>query len=279
MPWRNKPRNILAMPADATHSIFIDESGNSNLEPVKKIINAGGSLDIGESHFTTTAVIIRREDFVQIKNDILGLKYKYWEDGMYTYNGVKKRVCFHSREIRNKKGPFHDSVIDHSAFVSDLTDFLVNSQYNIISATINKDLFVRRYSAPWYTYGFMSDMIFERLAKHVLQFSGKGAVMIESRGKNEDTILLKSITDTLADGTPYVTPRQLERIIGVYFNEKWCRYSSYTKSHFGLEIADLVSHPIHQYARSGNKNAAFLSIESKLHGYPLYSGKGLKIFP
>lgn len=64
---------------------------------------------------------------------------------------------------------------------------------------------------------------------------------------------------------------------GFYFNPKW--YGGHSSTFAGLEIADLYSYPIHQYVKYQKENLSFQTIKPKLHGFPDYKNKGLKIFP
>ena len=48
----------------------------------------------------------------------------------------------------------------------------------------------------------------------------------------------------------------------------------------GLQIADLVAHPIgRRYINPEQKNRSFEILEKKFYKHPHYMGKGMKIFP
>ena len=43
---------------------------------------------------------------------------------MFEYNGVEKRVCFHSREIRGRSEVFNPEVIDYDSFITELSELM-----------------------------------------------------------------------------------------------------------------------------------------------------------
>ena len=62
------------------------------------------------------------------------------------------------------------------------------------------------------------------------------------------------------------------------FNPKWVSTDP-LKTYVGLEIADFCSYQIYKRLRYGPSadDKLFRIIEAKLHKYPNYKGKGLKI--
>lgn len=210
------------------------------------------------------------------------LKKKYWQDGLFYYekHNKKLRVCFHSNDIRNARGPFSEEVINRPEFLTDLDQFIVETDFTIMSATLNKEEHVKKYSRPIHPYDLCMVFILEKFAKYFLNSKGKnGLVIIEARGEREDRFTLKNIVKTLEQGSPYCAPDHYKSIKGVYFNPKWCLKDENLTSYFGLEIADIVSYPIHKYCRTGVKDRALQSFEHKTYGYPDNIHWGIKMFP
>jgi hypothetical protein len=278
--WCVRPTSIDEWPTDIDYTIFIDENNDPNLKSIVNKINNNEEISNIERYFTITACVIGKGNFIAAKKNITQLKNNYWRDGKFTYSSKVKRVIFHSREIRNKAKAFSPRTINYNKFLDDLTDFISSTQMYIISSTIDKCAHCKKYNIPFHPYNLCLDFILERLVTCILNRENKkGIIILEARGKKEDKFILKHMKDTLNNGTYYVSTEKFQNISGVYFNPKWCKQSNEQMSYFGLEIADLVSYPIHKYIRDGHKDSAFESFENKFLGYPSYEGIGLKVFP
>jgi hypothetical protein len=279
LSWRNRPTYKSNWPSGVDVIMFVDENGDSAIKNIQKNLKNKNEIEENNKFFTTTGSVIRKENFLKAKDDIITLKEKHWENGMYQYKGKLKRVCFHSHEIRKGKDAFSDNVIDKKTFMKDISDYMLNLEIEIFSATLNKEAHCRRYLDPDNPYDLCMNFILERFVKYYLGDDEEAIIILEARGKKEDSKLLNHIKSLIDNGTQYVSKNYFKKIKGVYFNPKWCKESDEKKSYFGLEIADLVSYPIHKYNTKGNKDRAFECIENKIYGFPNYTGKGIKKFP
>lgn len=279
MSWRNRPTFKDHWPSEIDVIMFVDENGDSSIKNIKKNLKDRKEIEENNKYFTTTGSVIRKENFGQAKKEILKLKKEHWEEGLYEYKGKLKRVCFHSHEIRKGKYAFSATVIDKTKFVKDISEYMLNLEIDIFSATLDKEVHCRRYIDPDNPYNLCMNFILERFVKFYLGDDEKAIIVLEARGKKEDSKLLNHIKFLIDNGTQYVSKDYFKKIKGVYFNPKWCRQSNEKKSYFGLEIADLVSYPIHKYNTKNNRDRAFECIEDKIYGFPNYTGRGIKKFP
>lgn len=280
--WKVLPSGLNYWPDEVKYIMFIDENNNADLKYIRKKLAAGKDVPIEDRYFTVTGSVIDESDFDFIKDEINKLKDKYWKDGLFFYEKDKafKKVCFHSSDIRNRRGPFSEDVINYDEFILDLSDFMTKIPFIVFSATIDKVKHLKRYNTPLHPYDLCMDFLLERFGKFFLNHNeANGVLHIEARGEKEDRQLLKHLVRKLEYGTMWSTEIDLSRIKGIYFNTKWCLGQKNLKSYFGLEIADLASYPIHKYCRFGVKDPAFHIIEPKMYFYPRYKGTGLKIFP
>ena len=259
--------------------MFIDENGNSSMKYLKKAVKYHKEINDNEKYFTVSGCVIRKENFLAVRDEIVNLKRSYWENGKFRYKSKVKRVCFHSTEIRQKKGPFSDKSIDYSNFIIDLSNFINNLTATLFSSTIDKEKHYHQYIHPDHPYNLCLDFILERYVKYYLAAEEEGLIILEARGKKEDMFLLEHIKNLIENGTRFVGREYFRKIKGVYFNTKWCKKSDEQLSYFGLECADLISYPIHKYSKYNTKDKAFDTLENMIFGYPRYLGKGLKIFP
>jgi len=279
LSWRNRPKFIITCPKDIDVILFIDESGNSSLKAVKKHLAKGTNLDHGEKMFSICGCVINKNDLSSIKKNILHVKNKHWQDGCFDYKDGKKRVCFHSYEIRKFKTAFNSNFIDRDIFMNDLSDFMESVPTTIITSAIDKVAYCKKYPNGEPIYNQCMTFIIERFAYILRNKNLKGIIMLEARGKEDDKKLLEYLKNVLDCGTGYIGTDMLSRIKGVYFNPKWCKEEKCLKSYYGLEITDLVSYPFYKYYMSGTKDRALLSIENKLYNYPKVKGYGIKKFP
>ncbi len=280
MGWRNRPKYIDYCPNGVDYIIFIDENGDTDLKYIKDCIRNGVEPNSNSVYFTITGVIVKRDDLKVIKEDIMNVKCKYWEDGCFEYKEDDiKRVCFHSREIRRKEGPFSIKKIVREDFLQDISSVMEDIPCKIISSTINKKDHVKKYISPDNPYNLCLNFVMERIVKFYLKSDETAIVVLESRGKKEDKNILNHIKYIIDNGTNCINSEYFNKIKGVYFNPKWQRESKDKKSYFGLEIADLYSYPIHKYCKNNEKDRAFKSFEKKIYKYPNYFGCGIKKFP
>lgn len=279
--WRVRPTLLEEWDESFDTILSLDENGTSELEGIRrnlfKYVFSGNDLD--DRWFTVTGVLMNRSDFLKFKEDILQLKKKHWPEGLYDYKNGTKRVVLHSREIRKKEGPFSPKNISYSTFMDDLTSFISDTPFTIYSSSINKVDHIIKYSNPYPVYSLCLEFVLERYCRQLKRDNKTGALWLESRGKREDIELLSYVTNLIDNGNRYFSKENFDCIKGVYFNPKWDKQSNGQMSHILLELADLVSFPIHKYVRSNNKDQAYRVIEKKIYNYPCVDGYGLKKFP
>lgn len=278
--WYDKPIKIRQLSDEIEYIMCIDENGSSNnLIYILKQISNDKEVLKDDKYFTITGCIFTKKEYMDSKNIIKELKNKYWENGKFydKKSNKAKTVCFHSREIRKHDNCFNDSLINYNEFMVDLTNAMINIQCKIISISINLYEYLKRgYTHNVYNVAF--DFLLER---YIYATSGnkKGIIMLEARGKEEDSELLEHISKVIRKtGTKNIKSSELKnKIKGVYFNPKW--NEEYSSTYTGLEITDLYSYPIHKFIKRNKKDQAFLTYENKIVGYPNYNNKGIKVFP
>lgn len=279
MTWRNRPTFTDNWPLDIPTMLFIDESGTSSLKKVSERISRGESPTENERFFSVVGCLVRREDASEIIEQTLMLKNRYWVNGLYKYGNREKRVCFHSSEMRRKEGPFSSSLIDNEALFNDLVEFIKVMPVQVFSSSIDKLKLVEKYTQPADPYSLCLSFIFERVFKYHLQPNEKCIVILEARGKKEDSCLHAEIKKLVDSGTPYANPSCFRCLGGVYFNPKWCSKEDDKKSYYGLEYADFFVYSIYKKFAYGKEDRLYNIIKKKIYGYPSIMGRGMKNFP
>lgn len=207
--WRNRPTCIDYIPRNIDYVIGIDESGNADLSHIQKIEKTGGSLNINERRFTVTACRIAVCNFISLRDKVMAVKRKYWSDALFDYDGTVKRVCFHSREIRNRYNAFRHECIDYDSFILDLSQLLHESPIILYSSHIDKLSHIRQYAHPLSPYDLCMTFVLERIMYNIGQ-NDKCIIVLEARGKDEDRNLLNFIKRLIDHGSNYCSAATLD---------------------------------------------------------------------
>ncbi|MCU4798343.1 DUF3800 domain-containing protein [Bacillus cereus] len=263
MDWRDKPIPLLDWPSNIDYILFVDENGVPNLKNVEP----------ENKWFTITGLLFDKEQCRLLKDEMTNLKLKYWDNG--TFN--KKRVVFHSRDIRKKTGPFNPKLINYEEFNSELRLILKKLDYKIFSSSINKELHISQYAYPYPAYNFCLEFILERFAMYLCRCNKEGLIVVESRGKKENMVLLNSAVSVLDNGNRYLEKQKFRNVKGVYFNPKRTINNRLSFPH--LEAADLIGYEIYSYIKNDKPSVLFTEVEKNLYNYPNFSGYGMKVFP
>lgn len=276
--WRNRPTTIDYIPAYIDYIVGIDESGTASLKKVLEAKRNGTMVPNSECHFTVTAVLLYMKRFDEARDMVMSLKNKYWQDALFSYGNLEKRVCFHSREIRGKKGAFSPNLIDYDSFISDLSVLMKNIPITVYASHIDKVRHVAQYSFPMSPYDLCMTFVIERILYNIPD-NKTCVIILESRGKKEDKELLDYIKRLVDRGTEYCSASTFKKIKGVYFNPKWCALKQDKMSYWELELADLCAYPIQKHFVYGTNDRAYEVLLPKIQGYPHVNGHGLKSFP
>jgi hypothetical protein len=286
--WRIRPTIIDNWDEGIDTVMAIDESGTIDLKGIRKKIkddffaaysNRDSIVSPHDRWFSITGVVMNRDHFSLFRDSINSIKYGHWNDGKFQYKKGLQRVVFHSSEIRKRVGPFNPKLIDYGILMSDITNLVEQTNFKIFSSAIDKINHVLSYSNPFPVYDLCLDFIIERYCMYLNTFGKSGILMLESRGKKEDKMVLQHLMDLLDNGNYYHDSNHFKCIKGVYFNPKWCFKQEKQASFILLELADLISYPIYKYVSTGNQDLAFNVFEKKIYNYPHYNGYGLKKFP
>lgn len=99
MGWENVPTSIDEMSIDSGFIFAIDENGTPKLN---KNYNNHDNEDINKRWFTLTGILINLKDFNALRDSIMELKMKYWNDGKYK----EERVVFHIKGYKKETRTF-----------------------------------------------------------------------------------------------------------------------------------------------------------------------------
>lgn len=242
--------------------LFLDESGDHGL----------AKIDSGFPVFVLCGVLFSEENYTRFRSSVNVVKEAFWAD---------KKVILHSRDIRKCEKEFQ-ILLDYDTkarFYSELNTIMVEQDYRIIAAAIDKQAHIKKYgrlaTGP---YEIALSFIIERAIFYLDSIYAKDktlSIVIEKRGKKEDEALKSHFLKLKSLGTYYVTPERLASYeVGIEFKDKKDNIN-------GLQLSDLVAYPIARYVMDKERaNPAFDVIVPKFYTRAgKWLGVGLKIFP
>jgi hypothetical protein len=181
------------------------------------------------------------------------------------------QVVLHSHKIGKKLTPF-ECLKDperEKVFIEEFNKLVLDLDFVFISRVIKKDRLVAQYVNPYPPYGLAITLIMESFANYLYRTKEKGKIVIESRGKKEDSEIIEVYNRILKYGTQYLTAEQFQRdTLGLQFRAKKDNIN-------GLQISDMCIYPVTAAVTRGNyQRKDFKIVERKFDDY-----HGLKVFP
>lgn len=229
------------------HYLFLDESGDHGLS----------FIDSQNPLFLLCGILISTNENDFLNQALDKIKRKFWETDA---------IIFHSRDIRKCSNEFK-ILLDQrlkSNFHSRVNTMMKDSKFSVIPSGINKNKYIHQ-------NGYKSDDIYElclsaiveksiQIVNKTTRESYKLDIIIEKRGKREDKQLRSHLDEILLNGTSKLSKFVIEKFeIVVTFKSK-------KENCNGLQLADLIAHPIAQHLINHEKeNLAFEIIKDKIH--------------
>ena len=233
--------------------IFADESGDHGLSCVKP----------ENSLFTLVFCIFKKSDYISIvKSMIAQLKLNFWGHDL---------VVLHNHEIRKSRGEFAFLFKEEirKIFLHALNETVRAIPFLIIATTVDKRALIDGLNIE-NPYSLALKSCVEQTVDFLKlkgQFGRVTHPIVESRGKPEDQDLEKSFRQLSLDPSLGSFPLDI-------------KFANKQTNSTGLQIADLVAHPIGRHIlKKHQPNQAFEIVKEKLLGYPDYDGIGLKCYP
>ena len=233
--------------------IFADESGDHGIT----------SINPENPVFVLAFCIFRKTDYITIvKQAVAKLKIDFWGHDL---------VVLHNHEIRKSIGEFVFLFDEETRriFLHALNEMIRSIPFSIAATAIDKRYLskIPNSSNPYLlALGSCLEQTLDFL-RNQQQLQQLTHIIVESRGKPEDRDLGLAFDQIAARMHPEHYPIDL-------------RFASKQTNSSGLQIADLVAHPIARHiVKRDQPNKAFDIVKEKLLGYPTYEEVGLKCQP
>ncbi len=248
------------MKGQGTYNLYIDECGDHYL----------ATYDRNFPIFTLCGILVPMKQLNSLKSAIDDLKQEFWQT---------TDVILHSRDIRKCEKHFQilfDKEIKHR-FYARINEVLAQRDaYVIVCCSVLKDDCIKKHGIDADVYGTALKYVLQRSIFCVDDLNADGGkinIIVERRGKREDSALLKYYNGLRITGMHYISPERLAE-----HTERFV-FSHKKENIFGLQIADLIAYPISRYVMNPEKsNPAYDIIAPNIYQS---NGKllGLKIFP
>ncbi len=246
----------------AEFRMFLDESGDHSLNPI----------DVNFPVFCLTGCIFEKNYYHEVaRGKIDEFKMLFWG---------RTDVILHSHEIRKRKGDFSILNDPHirTGFYEKLNELISGLDFRILACVILKNDHKAKYGNPINPYYLSLNFLMERFCMFMRKEDGfcRGFITAESRGKQEDDLLITEYQRLRNSGNQYLD--SMSNITGLTMQKK-------IENIAGLQIADLAAYPIaSKVLRPDTVNQSFEILEKKIETAPPQKGRvilgyGLKIFP
>lgn len=240
--------------------LFLDECGDPSLESINQIFPV----------FTLMGMLISEEEYRKMNLEIDKLKRKIFGTN---------RVILHSRDIRKCDGSF--AVLFNPKvkkyFYRSLNEILIKYNYRLVASVIKKEDYLNSYGRKAddpYELGLT--FLLERIMFDLDSRNGFAQVILESRGKKEDSILGEKYKQLIKFGSRQISAG---RFSTRFDHEATFRTKSMNDN--GLQIADLCAYPTAKLILTGTESSSYMVIKDKFRksNRGKVEGYGIKIFP
>lgn len=239
--------------------VYADESGDHSLT----------SINPQYPMFVLAFCIFEKATYIsQVVPSVQRLKFEFWGHDC---------VILHSHEIRKASGEFNIllNAETRATFTRRVNGLVADAPFTVIAAVVDKQRHVSRYSDPANPYEIALTFCMERLQRW-LREKGQADklthIAVERRGRAEDEKLELEFLRIKDGQGSYEGPMPN---LALRFMDKKHNSS-------GLQLADLVAHPIGRHVISPQQtNRAFELVEPKIrrNAAGRIQGYGLKVFP
>jgi len=219
------------MNAIPKYRMYIDETGTASMKCSTQ----------SDRYLSLTGIILdRKYESSTVASDLTAFKRRYFD-----YD-PDDPVILHRAEIHSCKGSFC-GLKDQEArksFNQDLLGLLMNWDYNVITAIIDKEAHKERYgklaNEP---YKYCMEVLTEKYVLWLKKHDGTGDVIAESRGGNEDLALKRAYSTWYVSGTNYASADLCRE----HLTSCELKLKAKSTNVAGLQIADLVAQPSFRY--------------------------------
>lgn len=208
--------------------LYIDEVGNHDLNSAN---------NPNEQFLSLTGVIVESNYYGTIlKPSMDKLKMDFFS------TDPDEIIIFHRKDMINKRPPFEAlrNQATEIKFNTTLLQLLETWDFRAVTVVIDKLAHKDRYHVwHYHPYHYCLKVLLERFVIFLNSGNNKGDVMVESRGKVEDSQLISSYERLFLNGTGNISSLQMYQRL----TSKTLKVKKKNANIAGLQLSDLIAHP------------------------------------
>lgn len=235
------------MASKPKYNLYIDECGDHTL----------ATYDRNFPIFTLCGILVPVKKVNAFKKAIDELKIEFWNT---------TDVILHSRDIRKCEkhfGILFDDNIKKRFYARVNEVWSVQGIYVIVCCSVQKEQCIEKHGTDADVYGTALKYVIQRSIFYVDDTNAEGGIIdiiVEQRGRREDTALLNYYNKLRFTGMHYISPERLAEHMGRF------GFSKKSENIYGLQVADLIAYPISRHVLNPEKhNPAFDVISSNIY--------------
>jgi len=221
---------------DENYRLYLDESGDH----VFRIF-----VDLPHRFLCPLGCWFKNTEYLEFHKELDILKSRHFP------HHPDDPVIFHREDMLNARKAFKvlRDKKEREIFDDDLLSIIAKSNFTVVAVVIDKESLKTAYGdASSHPYHLGLGFLLQRFAGYLNHINRVGDVMAESRGGVEDRMLSESYTRVYERGV-WLTP--CECFQGA-FTSKQLKLKPKSANIAGLQLADLLGHPVKQWVLKNN---------------------------
>jgi Protein of unknown function (DUF3800) len=218
------------------YRLYIDESGDHSYTQ---------SEEMGAKYLALLGVwFLQNPDYIAFDEALSALKDRIFGPR------PDKPIVFHRTEIVRKSGPFGvlQDPKKRAEFNAGVLELIRSSKFKLVCVLLNKIAHREKYAYPIHPYHYCLGAVLDRYCGWLNINQSVGDVMAESRGKYEDGELKKAYRRVYEGGTIVIKDGRHKKTL----TTKEIKFEEKRDNIAGLQLADLLAHPVKQMALVSN---------------------------
>lgn len=210
------------------YRLYVDESGDHTYRNLE---------DIGRRYLGVVGIAIEsdyyRNEFQPKLEAIKQLHFPHSPD---------EPIILHREDIYNRRHAFGvlKEPARNEAWECDFLEFVRNASIRLFTVVIDKKAHRERYGdSAVHPYHLCLTFQLEHYRGYLMYVRGKGDVLAESRGAQEDLALKRVYREIWEQGTFYISSGQFQSVL----TSRELKVKRKEDNIAGLQLADLVAHP------------------------------------
>lgn len=208
--------------------LYVDESGDHTYKNLE---------DASRRYLSLTGIAIEADYYrSEFQPQLEALKQTHFP------HSPDEPLILHREDILNRRGAF-GRLADpeqNAKWERDFVDFVAKAKFSLFTVVLDKKNHKERYGdSAMHPYHLCLTFLLERYRGYLKYVRGKGDVLAEARGGNEDLALKEVYQEIWDRGTYYISAQEFQKVL----TTRELKVKRKEHNIAGLQLADLIAHP------------------------------------